>query len=156
MVQTSSVKVYDFLDFFRHTNESTLHWKKSCPSFLHRVPETQIQQKPHSPNSSFPKMQLTFQSRLLALKRWLKSLNQKQRIGITFWKQFPISIKLLHKLNFKKWYLQCRMKCLWGTCPLVYMFRFLSIVNFDQNQLIQSVNSAKCRKQIQRMSLSFT
>ena len=37
-----------FSIFFGYTNESTLHWKKSCPSFLHRVPETLIQQKLHS------------------------------------------------------------------------------------------------------------
>ena len=62
---------------FGYTNKSTLHWKKSCPIFLQRVAETQIQQKPHSLNSSFPKIQLAFQSRLLAFRKWLKSLKQK-------------------------------------------------------------------------------
>ena len=48
------------------------------------------------------------------------------------------------------------MKCSWGTFALAYMSRFASVVNFDQNQLISSVNSAECGKQIQRMSVSFT
>ena len=46
--------------FIGYTIESTLRWKKSGPMFLHRVPETQIQQKLPSPNSSFPKLLLTF------------------------------------------------------------------------------------------------
>ena len=50
-----NVKMFDFIIFSDFTNQSTLRWKKSCPSFLHRVPETEIQQKLHSPNSSFLK-----------------------------------------------------------------------------------------------------
>ena len=80
----------------------------------------------------------------------------KKPTSRTFWKRFSISIKLLHKLSFKKWCLQWRMKCSWGTCPLIYLFRFAFVVNFDRSQLIHSVKSVKCRKRRQKMSLSFT
>ena len=41
MLQTSSVKMFDFFPiFFGYTNGSILRWKKSSPSFFHRVPET--------------------------------------------------------------------------------------------------------------------
>ena len=43
-----------------------------------------------------------------------------------------------------------------NACPLVYMFRVTFGMNTDQNQLMHSENSAKCRKRSQRMSLSFT
>ena len=80
----------------------------------------------------------------------------KKPTSRTFWKRFSISIKLLHKLSCKKWCLHWRMKCSWGTCPLIYLFRSAFAVNFDRSQLIHSVKSAKCRKGSQRISLSFT
>ena len=156
VVQTSSVKMCDFFDLFR-----VYKWIDfALEKVLSRLPPPSARNpnpaKLHSPNSSFLKMLLTFQSRLLAFKRWLKSLNQKKPTGWTFWKRFSISIKLLHKLSFKKWCLQWSVKCSWGTCPLVYLFRFASVVNFDRIQLIHSVKSAKCRKRSQRKSISFT
>ena len=85
-----------------------------------------------------------------------KKDEQVERSEKLFSSVAPICIKLLQKLNFKQWCLQWRAKCSRGTCPLVYMFHFASGVNFNRNQLTHSVNSAKCRKRSQRMSLSFT
>ena len=67
-----------FQFFLGYTIESILGWKKPCPCFLDRMPETYSQQKLHSLKTSIPKMKLTFQSRLLALKRSRKSLKQKK------------------------------------------------------------------------------
>ena len=84
-VQTSSVKIQNvwLFHFFSGIQMNRFFvGKKSCPCFLHRVPETLIQL--HTLNSSFPKIQLTFQSRLFEFKSWLKSLKPKTEQGRTF------------------------------------------------------------------------
>ena len=78
MVQTSSVKTCDFSDLFR-----VYKWIDfALEKFVSKLPPPSARNpdptKLHSPNSFSPKMLLTFQSRLLAFKRWLKSLKQKK------------------------------------------------------------------------------
>ena len=104
----------------------------------------------------FPKNAIDASVTSSGVQKTTQFTESKKSTTRMFWKRFSISSKLLHKLNLKKWCLQWRMKCSWGTCPLVYRFRFAFVVNFDLSQLIHSVKSAKCSKRSQRMSLSFT
>ena len=152
MVQTSSVKMGYFFDLFRVYKWIDFALEKVLSMLRPSSPRNLYPSKTVISKFYFPENGIDGSITPSYAHKMTQITETKKWTSRTFWKAVfsvaPIPIKLQQKINFEKLCLQWRMKCSWGTCPLVYMF--------DQNQLIRSVNSAKCRKRSQILSLSFT
>ena len=138
MIQTSSVRMWDFFNLFRvsgYTDEHNLCWKKSWSLIYASSTECQ---KPRSNINCILRILLSQKcywrfSQVFCVQKTTKITETKNRTGRRFWKAAflvaPISIRLLQKLIFKRSVPEEHT-----SSSLHFPFRFG--VNIDRNQLI--------------------